>query len=87
LINQKQTEQKMRNVSASTRSVTDIEMTTVTTVYTIDGNSSRNLNPTIERIEVSGQKERRMKGAKKEPEEIQTIAQNVKDEDSEIVKR
>jgi len=27
-------------------------MTTVTTVYTIDGNSSRNLNPRGERIEV-----------------------------------
>ena len=59
----------MRNVSASTRSVTDVKMTTVTTVYTIDGNSSRNLNPRGERIEV------------------QTVVQNVKNEESEIVIR
>jgi hypothetical protein len=42
----------MRKVSAGTRSVTDIEMTTVTTIYTIDGYSSRNLHPLLERIEV-----------------------------------
>ena len=78
----------MRNWSASTRSVTDVEMTTVTTVYTIDGNSSRNLNPTIERIEVSGQKGKRVEGGgKKEPEEIQTVVQNVKNEESEFVIR
>jgi hypothetical protein len=33
-------------------------MTTVTTVYTIDGNSSRNLNPTGERIEVQTVKQK-----------------------------
>ena len=59
----------MRNISASDRSVTDVEMTPVTTVYTIDGNSSRNLNPRGERIEV------------------QTVVQNVKNEESEIVIR
>ncbi len=59
----------MRKVSAGTRSLTDVEMTTVTTVYTIDGNSSRNLNPRGERIEV------------------QTVKQEVKDEESEIVIR
>ena len=48
----------MRNVSASTRSLTDVKMTTVTTVYTIDGNSSRNLNPTGERIEVQTVKQK-----------------------------
>jgi hypothetical protein len=59
----------MRNISASNRSVTDVEMNPVTTVYTIDGNSSRNLNPRGERIEV------------------QTVVQNVKNEESEIVIR
>jgi hypothetical protein len=68
----------MRKVSASTRSVTDIEMTTVTTIYTIDGNSSRNLNPKIERIEVS---------ANNEPKEVQKVVQKVKNEKSEIVIR
>ena len=48
----------MRNVSASTRSLTDVEMTTVTTVYTIDGNSSRNLNPKGERIEIQTVKQK-----------------------------
>jgi hypothetical protein len=42
----------MRKVSAGTRSLTDVEMTTVTTIYTIDGYSSRNLHPLLERIEV-----------------------------------
>ena len=59
----------MRNISASNRSVTDAEMNPVTTVYTIDGNSSRNLNPRGERIEV------------------QTVVQNVKNKESEIVIR
>ena len=46
----------MRNVSASTRSVTDVEMTTFTT--NVEGNSSRNLNPKRERIEVQTVKQK-----------------------------
>ena len=46
----------MRNVSASNRSVTDVEMTTFTT--NVEGNSSRNLNPKRERIEVQTVKQK-----------------------------
>jgi hypothetical protein len=79
----------MRKVSASTRSVTDVEMTTVATK--VEGNSSRNLNSTGERIEVSAKKEGRVKGGKNESNEIQTVVQTVvqkeKNQEFEIVIR